>query len=96
MVLYIIIIIALITLLVLSALGRMAPKNLNEIQKKYYIKTEIICLSIFIGAFIFFIFGEIFDALYPTFDIIGVVLLVASFAFYLYQKYNYVNATKEK
>lgn len=95
MVLYIIIIIALITLLVLSILGRMAPKDLNELQKNYYKKTEIICLSIFICAFIFFIIGEIVDALYPAFDIVGIVLLVISFGFYFYQKYNFKKLTKE-
>lgn len=96
MVLYIIIIIALITLLVLSILGRMTPKNLNEAQIKFYKKTEIICLSIFIVAFIFFIIGELVESLYPSFDIVGIVLLVISFAYYFWQKYNYKKITKEK
>lgn len=96
MVLYIIIIIALITLLVLSILGRMTPKGLNDVQKKYYIKTEVICLAIFIGAFVLFIIGEAVDALYPAFDIVGIVLLIISFGFYFYQKYNYKKITKEK
>lgn len=95
MVLYITIIVALVILLVLSILGRMTPKNLNETQMKYYKKTEIICLSIFIFAFIFFIIGEVIDVLYPAFDIVGIVLLLASFAFYFYQKFNYKKLTEE-
>ena len=95
MVLYITIIVALVILLVLSILGRMTPKKLNKTQMKYYKKTEIICLSIFICAFIFFIIGEVIDVLYPAFDIVGIVLLVASFAFYFYQKFNYKKLTEE-
>lgn len=95
MVLCITIIVALVILLVLSILGRMTPKNLNETQMKYYKKTEIICLSIFICAFIFFIIGEVIDVLYPAFDIVGIVLLLASFAFYFYQKFNYKKLTEE-
>lgn len=59
MVLYITIIVALVILLVLSILGRMTPKNLNETQMKYYKKTEIICLSIFIFAFIFLLLARL-------------------------------------
>ena len=33
--------------------------------------------------------------LYPAFDIVGIVLLVASFAFYFYQKFNYKKLTEE-
>lgn len=45
--------------------------------------------------FYLFIIGEVIDVLYPAFDIVGIVLLLASFAFYFYQKFNYKKLTEE-
>lgn len=89
MILYIVIEIALITLLILTILNKFTPKDYNDAQKNYFKKTAIICLGIFILAFLFFIIAEAVEDLYPAFDIVGLIFIILSFAFYFWQKYNF-------
>lgn len=95
MILYIVIEIALIALLILTLLNKFTPASYNDTQKNYFKKAALICLGVFILAFFFFIIGEAVEDLYPTFDIVGLVLIVLSFVFYFYQKYNFKKINKE-
>lgn len=89
MVLYIAIILGLITLLVFCALGKVLPHEIDKEDINFYKNSEIISISIIIGAFIFFIIAEFADAIYIAFNIIGVVLIAAAVGFYYYRNYQY-------
>lgn len=96
MVLYIAIILGLITLLVFCALGKVLPHEINKDDIKFYKQSEIISISIIIGAFIFFIIAEFADSIYIAFNIIGVILLIGSVVFYYFRNYQYKHKGDDK